>query len=178
MRYYPDLAQLVFVLEREDPPVWRRVHVPALMQLGGLHRVIQGVMGWDNRLPHRFILAGDIYKRVAPGEALDPKRERHWRLDSALYPSKMFWYVYGAHDECGIALFGKSTSRAARIGAIRVASEATVPVRQTLARRSTLAPLIGNSGADCQNAKLVRQCLRVNSLSQLVFPRGAAYSLD
>ncbi len=98
-RYYPDLAQLLIVLEWEDPPVWRRVHVPALTQLGGLHRVIQGVMGWDNRLPHRFILAGDIYKRVAPGEALDPKRERHWRLDSAFYPGEMFWYAYGVRDE-------------------------------------------------------------------------------
>jgi hypothetical protein len=36
----------------------------------------------DNRLPHRFILAGDIYKRVAPGEALDP-RARHRRSRNA-----------------------------------------------------------------------------------------------
>jgi hypothetical protein len=99
MRYFPDLVQLLIVLEREDRPVWRRVHVSAFTQLGGLHRIIQGVMGWGNRLPHRFILAGDIYKRVAPGEALDPKRERHWRLDSAFYPGDEFRYAYGAQDE-------------------------------------------------------------------------------
>lgn len=99
MREYPDLTQLVIVLERTEPPVWRRVQVSAFTKLGGLHRIIQGVMGWGNCLPHRFILAGDIYERVAPGEALDPIRERNWRLDSAFYPDKLFWYAYGRDDE-------------------------------------------------------------------------------
>jgi len=90
MEYNSDVTQLLIVLERWDPPIWRRVHVSAFTKLGGLHRVLQGVMGWDNRLPHRFILAGDIYKRVAPGEALDSKRELNWRLDSAFYPEESF----------------------------------------------------------------------------------------
>jgi len=136
IRYFPDLVQLLIVLEREDPPVWRRVHVSAFTQLGGLHRVIQGVMGWGNRLPHRFILAGDIHKRVAPGEALDPKRERHWRLDSAFYPGDEFLYAYGAQDEWRHS-FGRNTSMAIPTGAIRVASLATAHVRPTLARRSS-----------------------------------------
>jgi hypothetical protein len=99
MREYPDLTQLLIVLERGEPPVWRRVQVSAFTKLGGLHRIIQGVMGWDDCLPHRFILAGDIYERVAPGEALDPTRERNWRLDTAFYPDKSFWYAYGRQDE-------------------------------------------------------------------------------
>lgn len=99
MREYPDLTQLLIVLERAESPVWRRIHVSAFTKLGGLHRIIQGVMGWDDRLLHRFILAGDIYERVAPGEALDPTRERNWRLDSAFYPDKLFWYGYGREDE-------------------------------------------------------------------------------
>jgi hypothetical protein len=97
-RYYPDLAQLVIALEVEVPRIWRRVHVSAFCKLGGLHRVIQAVMGWDNRQPHRFVLAGDFYDRVEPGQALDATRERNWRLDSALYPDKLFWYVYGHED--------------------------------------------------------------------------------
>jgi Plasmid pRiA4b ORF-3-like protein len=56
-------------------------------------------MDWDDRVPHRFILAGDILRRVAPGEALDAKRERNWRLDSAFYPDKTFWYCYGRADD-------------------------------------------------------------------------------
>jgi len=31
-------------------------------------------MGWEAELPHQFVLAGDIYDRVAPNEAL-PNRE-------------------------------------------------------------------------------------------------------
>jgi Plasmid pRiA4b ORF-3-like protein len=98
-RRYPDLAQLLIVLEAQGLPIWRRVHLSFFTKLGGLHRVVQAVMGWDDRLPHRFILAGDIYDRAAHGEALDAGRERNWRLDSALYPDKIFWYVYGADDK-------------------------------------------------------------------------------
>jgi len=54
-------VQLLIVLEREDPPVWRRAHASAFTQLGGLHSVIQGVMAWGNRVPHRFILAEWLY---------------------------------------------------------------------------------------------------------------------
>ncbi len=104
MRFYPDLAQLFMVLERAAPPVWRRVHVSFFTKLGGLHRVILAVMDWDGRVPHRFILAGDIFKRVAPGEALDAKRERNWRLDSAFYPDKTFWYCYGGADDCRLRI--------------------------------------------------------------------------
>jgi hypothetical protein len=99
VRFFPDLVQLLIVLERTDPPVWRRVQVSAFTKLGGLHRVIQAVMGWDGSGPHRFILQGDIYERVAPGEALDAQREQNWRLDSAFYPGDWFSYAYGAPDE-------------------------------------------------------------------------------
>jgi hypothetical protein len=49
VRYYLDLTQLVIALEVEVPRVWRGVHVSSFAKLGGLHRVIQGVMEWDNR---------------------------------------------------------------------------------------------------------------------------------
>ena len=98
VRSYPELTQLLIILEGEDRP-WRRVHVSPFTKLGGLHRVIQAIMGWDNRLPHRFVLSGDVYNRVGPGETLNPTSERNWRLDSAFYPEKLFWYCYGAQGE-------------------------------------------------------------------------------
>ncbi|MFY9718075.1 MAG: hypothetical protein WAK16_00395 [Candidatus Cybelea sp.] len=97
--YYPDLAQLLIDLDGQNPPVWRRILVSAFTKLGGLHRIVQASMGWDPNLPHRFVLCGDIYKRVAPGEALDPKRERNWRLDSACYPDDFFFYECGSNYE-------------------------------------------------------------------------------
>lgn len=38
-----------------DPPVWRRVLVPADLPLGGLHVVIQLVFGWRDEHLHKFI---------------------------------------------------------------------------------------------------------------------------
>jgi hypothetical protein len=97
-RAYPDIAQLLIVLEGQRPWVWRRLHVSFFTKLGGLHRVLEAVMGWESRLPHQFVLAGDIYGRVAPNEALPPEKERNWRLDSALYPNHEFWYVVGGTE--------------------------------------------------------------------------------
>lgn len=56
-------------------------------------------MDWDDREPYRFILAGDILKRGAPGEALEAKRVRNCGLDSAFYPDQRFWYCYGSADD-------------------------------------------------------------------------------
>jgi Plasmid pRiA4b ORF-3-like protein len=85
----------MIVLEGQRPWVWRRLNVSPFTKLGGLHRIIQAVMGWEAELPHQFVLAGDIYDRVAPNEALPPDRERNWRLDSALYPNRELWYDVG-----------------------------------------------------------------------------------
>lgn len=42
--------QLFIVLEGAKPPVWRRIHVSAFSKLGGLHRMMQAVMGLGLRL--------------------------------------------------------------------------------------------------------------------------------
>ena len=100
MRRRPrSVDQLIFcltlLLEDVFPAVTREVEVGISTKLGGLHRVIQAVMGWQNLQDHRFILKGDIYERVPANSMLDPGRERNWRLDSAFYPAKFFYYQYG-----------------------------------------------------------------------------------
>ena len=104
IRGFPDLATLFLELADTRPVIWRRVQVSFFSKLAGLHKVIQAVFNWDDSLPHRFVLAGDIYDRVAPGEPLDAKRERNWRLDSALYPDHMFEYVYGEQPTARIRI--------------------------------------------------------------------------
>jgi hypothetical protein len=96
---YLEFVRLLVSLEGQDPAVWRVVLVSPFTKLGGLHRVIQAAMGWDERWPHHFILCGDLRDRVEPGEILDAKRERNWRLDSAWYPDHMFFYVTGPQLE-------------------------------------------------------------------------------
>lgn len=51
--------QLRIELKRSSPPIWRRVAVPGDITLGGLHEVIQTVMGWENMHLHQFILRLD-----------------------------------------------------------------------------------------------------------------------
>jgi hypothetical protein len=48
--------QLKITLKWSDPPIWRRVVVPADMQLDALHEVIQIAMGWKDDHLHQFIL--------------------------------------------------------------------------------------------------------------------------
>ncbi|RKT72491.1 pRiA4b ORF-3-like protein [Saccharothrix variisporea] len=55
----PDRAGVGYELEIrlryvENPPVWRRLRVPAELTLGELHHVVQVAMGWDNSHMHAF----------------------------------------------------------------------------------------------------------------------------
>jgi hypothetical protein len=50
----PPVYQLKISLTHVRPPVWRRIEVPGDTPLGGLHLVIQAVMGWDGDHLHRF----------------------------------------------------------------------------------------------------------------------------
>jgi len=53
--------QLRITLRNTDPIIWRRVLVPGTMPLDQLHRVIQVVMGWEDRHLHVFEIRGKRY---------------------------------------------------------------------------------------------------------------------
>lgn len=55
------ICQLKFGLSHVRPPAWRRVLVPALTDLGLLHRVIQIVLAWDDDHLHVFTANGRRY---------------------------------------------------------------------------------------------------------------------
>ena len=44
------ILRLKIVLVDTEPPIWRRVEVPAATTLRQLHAVIQAAMGWDESL--------------------------------------------------------------------------------------------------------------------------------
>ena len=55
------LYQLDLVLLGTEPPVWRRLQVPAGANLGWLHAVIQVAMGWTNSHLHQFKVGEHCY---------------------------------------------------------------------------------------------------------------------
>jgi len=55
------IAQLKVTLLDAEPPVWRRLLVPATIRLDRLDRVIQAAMGWTNSHLHMFIHSSGRY---------------------------------------------------------------------------------------------------------------------
>jgi hypothetical protein len=54
------IYQIKVTLRDSKPPIWRRIQVPADINLGKLHRILQVVMGWTDSHLHQFIV-GDTY---------------------------------------------------------------------------------------------------------------------
>jgi hypothetical protein len=50
----PDIYQIKVTLLGTNPPIWRRLLVPADMTLALLHETLQTTMGWDNEHMHEF----------------------------------------------------------------------------------------------------------------------------
>lgn len=61
-----DLYQLKVTLKGIQPPIWRRVQVPARTSLRELHYVLQVVMGWENSHMHQFRVGKRYFETPAP----------------------------------------------------------------------------------------------------------------
>jgi hypothetical protein len=98
----PVLQLKVSLVGASDPPVWRRLLVPASMRLDRLHDVIQAAMGWEDYHLHAFTARGVDYgppdpelghrneRRTSVGDVISERGERmryvydfgdHWRHD-------------------------------------------------------------------------------------------------
>ncbi len=51
-----------------DPPIWRRLLVPADLNLEQLHHVLQLAMGWDDSHLHEFRIGGQRFGKADPME--------------------------------------------------------------------------------------------------------------
>jgi hypothetical protein len=81
-----------------DPPVWRRLLVPAAIRLDRLHQVIQAAMGWEDYHLHAFSNGRVRYGR--PDPELRLRDEREATLDD-LVPDKggRACYLYDFGDD-------------------------------------------------------------------------------
>jgi hypothetical protein len=56
--------QLTVTLDGTEPPIWRRLLIPADTSLNIFHRVIQVAMGWSDYHAHQYLAAGKQGRRI------------------------------------------------------------------------------------------------------------------
>ena len=56
-----EVYQLKVVVAGIEPPIWRRIQVPADVTLAGLHRILQRAMGWTDSHLHEFEIKRQRY---------------------------------------------------------------------------------------------------------------------
>lgn len=93
------ILRLKVVLAEVEPPVWRRLLVPAGITLAKLHRALQDAMGWTNSHLHCFEVAGRRIGMVGIEEdSPELEDERRVKVSSVL-PQKgaklVYRYDYG-----------------------------------------------------------------------------------
>ena len=99
-RFSVDGFQLKITLDQSDPPIWRRVIVPANRTLEGLHIVIQMAMGWNDEHLHQFEIGDVRYTGYNSFDDFDDSGEddSKYSLGEAIGKKKKFCYEYDFGD--------------------------------------------------------------------------------
>ena len=94
-------------LEQIEPPIWRRIEIPATYDFWGLHVAIQDAMGWLDYHLHEFELGdpstGEVVRVGIPDDEFPDERPMApgWALSVAPYfrePGVTARYVYDFGD--------------------------------------------------------------------------------
>ena len=99
-----DIFQIRITLQDIEPPIWRRVQVPADFPLRRLHDVIQAVMNWQDYHLHQFEVGDRLYGQpeIAGDDHYGPPlhSDRDTRLSALLERGiKRFTYTYDFGDD-------------------------------------------------------------------------------
>lgn len=93
------ILQLKVTLAEVEPPVWRRLLVPADMTLAKLHAALQDAMGWTNSHLHCFEIAGRRIGMVGVEEDSPELEDERWVRVTSVLPRKgarlVYRYDYG-----------------------------------------------------------------------------------
>jgi hypothetical protein len=93
-----NIYQIKVTLRHIEPPVWRRIEVPADIKLGKLHKVLQIAMGWTNSHLHAFRVGQASYGIPDPDFPDDMENERNVRLDKIAANGDTLIYEYDFGD--------------------------------------------------------------------------------
>lgn len=90
----PLLQVRITLTDVDDPPVWRRVIIPAAYSLDRLHAVIQAAMGWQDCHLHAF-RAGKVSYGPDPDDEPGYLDERKFRLSDLTADRICYEYDFG-----------------------------------------------------------------------------------
>jgi hypothetical protein len=106
-----EIYQIKVTLLGTDPPIWRRLLVPADLTLEQLHHVLQRAMGWEDCHMHEFRIGQQRFGKPDPSEKLfggsRTASERSTRLFSVLGrvgTKVVYTYDFGDSWEHGIVV--------------------------------------------------------------------------
>ena len=90
--------QLRVTLDGVDPPVWRRLLVPAAVRVAKLHVILQVAMGWTNSHLHSFTIGGERYGMHFDDYPEDEIDENEVTVLRAIADHRRFTYEYDFGD--------------------------------------------------------------------------------
>jgi hypothetical protein len=102
------VLRFTVMLEEAEPPIWRRIEIPATYDFWGLHVAIQDAMGWLDSHLHEFEVTGpstgDVVRVGIPDDEFPDERPMApgWVLPVAPYfrePGVTVRYVYDFGDD-------------------------------------------------------------------------------
>jgi hypothetical protein len=134
LRHMPEpgdpLLQVRITLEDvADPPVWRRVLIPAAYSLDRVHAVIQASMGWEDYHLHAFRLGDRTYAAADPDDDMGSLDETQFRFGDLLGGADRIDYEYDFGDgwEHEIVVEARAVAEADTIYPACIAGEGACP---------------------------------------------------
>ena len=128
------IYQIKVTLIETDPPIWRRLLVPADLTLAQLHGVLQIAMGWDDSHLHEFEIGGQRFGEAGPMEQFSSgpltRSERTTRLFQVLSTPRIktvYTYDFGDGWEHRIVVEKRLAPEAGRTYPVCVAGERHCP---------------------------------------------------
>jgi len=94
----PLLQVRVMLTDVDDPPVWRRLLIPADYRLDRVHAVIQAAMGWQDCHLHVFRIGDASYARPDPYDELGFLDETKFAIGDLVAPADRIEYEYDFGD--------------------------------------------------------------------------------
>jgi len=90
-----EIYQIEVTLRWTEPPIWRRLLVPADLTLADLHNVIQTAMGWEDDHLHEFQIRGEAYGPIELDSAIDERKVPLRQVFSRIGAKASYHYDFG-----------------------------------------------------------------------------------